>query len=173
MLLQLLCNRIAVCLVHIPQSFTFLFVLVPRLAFSPSCTKWLRARIVVAVHRFYDQVTVGTDCKAADSNCDLLGIRGDDPQPACTLPSPDVQCMFVLRIGRLRLRSRRLSDNIHVHPLLSRSWSSLAGSQRSSDTRSCSGRSSCARQPRTPRQETVHNTPHVECVTEIIRSRRS
>ena len=52
-------------------------------------------------NRFYDQVKVGTDAKTADPNCDLLGIRGDAPQPTCTLPSPDEQCMFVLRIGRL------------------------------------------------------------------------
>ena len=92
-LLQLLCNLIAVCLVHLPPSFTFLFVIVLHLAFSPSSTKWLLLRMFVAVHSFYGQVNVGTDTKAADPNCDLLGIRGGAPQPACTLPSPDV-CLF-------------------------------------------------------------------------------
>ena len=53
---------------------------------------------LVAVHRFYGQVKVGTDTKAADPNCDLLGIRGDAPLPACTLPSPDV-CLFSELVG--------------------------------------------------------------------------
>ena len=97
-LLQLLFNLIAACHVHLPPSFTFLFVLVLHLAFSLSSTKWLLPRIFVAVHLFYGQVKVGTDTKAADPNCDLLGIRGDAPQPACTLPPPDV-CLFSELVG--------------------------------------------------------------------------
>ena len=90
MLQQLHCNLIAVGFVHLPPSVTFLFVLVQRLAASLSSTKWLLSRIVVAVHRFYGQVKVDTDAKAADPNCDLLHICGDAPQHACILPSPDV-----------------------------------------------------------------------------------
>ena len=139
-ILQLLCNIIAVCLSS-SAVFTFLCVLIlPRRAFSLSSTKWLLPLIFVAVHCLYGQVNVSTAAKAADQNCDLLGIRGDSPQPANTFPSPDV-CFFSELVGRL-------SDGIHVHPSLGRSWSPLAGSQRSSDTRSCSGRTSCARPQR-------------------------
>ena len=40
MLLQLICHLISVCLVHLPPSLIFLFVLVPSLAISLSSTKW-------------------------------------------------------------------------------------------------------------------------------------
>ena len=96
MLLQLLCNSIAACLAHFSHSSLCLFFVLH----SPSI-KWLLPRIFLAVHRFYDQVKVGTCAKVADPNCHLFGIRGDASQPACTLPSP---------------ASRRLNDDTHVAP---------------------------------------------------------
>ena len=142
-LLQLHCNLIAVCFVHLPPSSTFLFVLVQRLAVSLSSTKWLPSRIVVAVYRFYGQVKVDTDAKAADPNCDLLYICRDAPQHACTLSSLDV-CLFAELVGW----NCRLCVDINVHPSVDRSLPPLGGSQCSSDTRSCSGRTSCARPQR-------------------------
>ena len=97
-LLQLHCNLIAVCFAHRPPSFTFPSVLVQRLSVSLSSTKWLPSRIVKAVLRFYSQVKLGIDAKAAYPNCDLLHICGDAPQHACTLPSPDV-CVFAELVG--------------------------------------------------------------------------
>ena len=127
-LLQLHCNLIAVCSVHLPPSFTVLFVLVQRLAFSLSSTKWLR----LALHR-RPKLRLAPHLWRCPST--LL-------HPSLTL------CMFVRRIGRLALPSRRLCVDIYVHPSLYRSLPPLAGSQCSSDTRSCSGRSSCARPQR-------------------------
>ena len=120
-------------------------MLVQRLAVSISSTKWLPSRIVVAVHRFYGQIKVGTDAKAADPNCDLLHICGDAPQHACTLPSPGV-CLFAELVGWHYRPAVCVST--YVHPSLDRSLPPLAGSRCSSDTRSCSGRSSCARPQR-------------------------
>ena len=111
--------------------------------------KWLlppHPRIFVAVHRFYGQVKAGTDAKAADPKLRLAGHSWRFPS---TRLHPSLAwCMSVLRIGRLARPSRRLSDDIHVNPTLGRSWPPLTGSQRSSDNRSCSRRSSCARPQR-------------------------
>ena len=64
-------------------------------------------------------------------------------------PAPFPRLMYVvLRIGRLALSPRRLSDDIHVHPSIGRSSPPLECSQHSSDARSCSGRGSCSRPQR-------------------------
>ena len=146
-LLQLHCNLIAVCFVHLPPYFTFLCVFVQRLAVSLSSTKWLPSGIVVAVHRFYGQVKVGTYAKAADPNCDLLHICGDAPQHACTLSSPDV-CLFAELVGwhcRPAVCVSTYMCTLHSI-VLCRRWKFLNVPE--SDTRSCSGRSSCARPQR-------------------------
>ena len=82
-------------------------------------------------------------------------------------PPAPIHRLFVLRIGRLALRCRRLSDNIHVHPSLGRYWPPLAGSQRSSDIRSCSRRSSCARTQRSGVRRLEADLPEWEVAVSV------
>ena len=89
---------------------------------------------------------MSTDDKATEPNCDLLGIRGYAPNPPATFPL--LMHVFSPNWSASTAASRRLSDDIHVHPSLGRYLPPLTGFQRSSDTRSCIGRSSCARSQR-------------------------
>ena len=87
---------------------------------------------------------------ARKQRCELLALSDADVNRILNvyfcwrdLPIDDVVKVswFTLRGDRLALPSRRLSDDIHVHTSLGRYRPPLAGSQRSSDTMSCSGRS--------------------------------
>ena len=136
-LLQLHCNLIAVCFVHLPPSFTFLFVLVQRLAVSISSSKWLPSRIVVAVHRMSRSRWAQTlKLPTQTATCSTF------VEMPLNTPAPFPRLMYVCSPNR---SASTLCVDIYVHPSLDRSLPPLAGSQCSSDTRSCSGRSSCAR----------------------------
>ena len=143
-LLQLHCNLIAVCFVHLPPSFTFLFVLVQRLAVSLSSTKWLPSRIVVAVHRFYGQVKVAQTLKLPTQTATCSTFV----EMPLNMPAPFHHLMYVCSPNWSASTAVPPSVCRHVHPSLDRSLPPLAGFQCSSDTRSCSGRSSCARTQR-------------------------
>ena len=134
-LLQLHCNLIAVCFVHLPPSFTFLFVPVQRLAVPPNgfppASSWLYIASM-ARSRWAQTLKLPTQTATCSTFVEM---------PLNT-PVPFPRLMYVCS------PSRRLSVDIYVHPSLDRSLPLLAGSQCSSDTRSCSGRSSCARPQR-------------------------
>ena len=118
---------------HLPLCACSTSPSVPPNSFSPA-SSW---QYLASMARSRWAQTVKLPTQTATCSAFVWRCRSTSLHPSLTW------CMFVLRIGRLALPSRHLSDDMLVYFI--RSFFAV---QRSSDTRSCSGRSSCARPQR-------------------------
>ena len=95
------------------------------------------------LHSLHFPLDFAVECTTTQ-RCEILALSDADVKRILNVYFCGATCPltmdFTLRGDRLALPSRLLSDDIHVHTSLGRYWPPLAGSQRSSDTRSCSGR---------------------------------
>ena len=142
-LLQLHCNLIAVCFVHLPPSFTFLFVLVQRLAVSISSTKCFPPTsswqyiASMARSRWAQTLKLPTQTATCSTFVEM---------PLHTL-APFTRLMHVCSPNWSAGTAVPPSLCRHIFAPFTRSFFAAVG-RFSMFLRSCSGRSSCARPQR-------------------------